>query len=520
VDGLRTEFKALTETMNDGDPLKDNSFIKRYQESLDSFESKALVKLKESKEYENISEAAYLYSGGFTGISPEQDRFFQIAAREKAKYSPHIRNIKNTVRESIVPSDVKIDIPNDLIDSDIEKTLSDNKFQKRLKGWVENCFVDGEIFPLVFVRRDGTIKIRQVDPQEITEFERHPEDKETILTYTREYDNNEGLQKVFYQDFDYEIQIEDEIDGYQSENDFMQGVYCTQFKYGYRDYERCEIPLQPILRYDRIYSDLLMDLARLYHERSRVVWILKVRSGKQGSVDRSTLPFRDSVIKIETDDKTWRIEDPHLSDFNSKEYGHPHKLAVAAGVGFPEYLVFSDSSNSSYATLRSATGPFKMFEQSTQSMWSDNLESFIRFIIRKKVEKKVLPEYVIIERPPLQEVLKIVDLLKTGDSVKLQEAVSSIQEIEKENRKVKTVDIPITVIFPKNMGDNPLLFAQATSILVQAGIISQRTARKWVGVDPDIEALLVKYNTSMDVKTGSTEQPETNLDNKLRRDTV
>lgn len=529
LDALREEVNLIRASMGEETPIDDKSFIVKYQEHVMGFEKKALSSLKESKEYgssfKDISEAAYMYAGGFAGISSEQDRFFQLAAREKVKYSPHIRNIANTVQYAIAPSTVKIDIPNDQVDTIIEEELKKNKFQKRLKGWIRNCFVDGELFPLIFVRSDGTVKIRQVDPQEVVDIETHPEDKETILSYKREVTDlsSSETKTYYYPDYEYEEQKEDEIDGKESENasQFPDGVYCMHFHYGFRDYERCEIPLMPVLRYDRIYTDLLMDLARLYHERSRVVWILKVRSGKQNGVDRTTLPFRDSVIKIETDDKTWRIEDPKLGDFNSREYGHPHRLAVSAGVSFPEYLVYSDSSNQSYASLRKSDSPFALVIQSTQSMWEGNLKEFIGFIIKKKVEKNQLPEYTEIERPPIEEVFNLMAALDSKDSAKISECLEGIKvnEAAKEKKRVKTVDLPVTVIFPKNIGDNPLLFAQAVSILVQAGIMSKRTARKWIGIDPDIEAMLVKYDTPVDVQTGKTEQTETNTEKKITRDT-
>jgi hypothetical protein len=273
-------------------------------------------------------------------------------------------------------------------------------------------------------------------------------------------------------------------------------------------------------------------LSRLYHERSRVSWILKIKSGKQGAVDRSVLPFQGAVIKLETDDRTWRTEDPHLTDFNSRDYGAVHRSAISAGAGMAEAVVFEDSSNQSYASLRHADTPFSMLVADTQRMWSNDLKIFIRTILRELVKHEVLPEKIKIEKVPVAEALKLVTglLSKNSEDIKLvQEAADKLKVIMEsaqvnefvESQIVNTVDLPITIIFPRSLGDNPLLFAQAVTILSQAGIISTRTAQKWIGLDSKIEAMLIKYDIPKDnVQTGKTETARTNYDKKLNRDTT
>jgi hypothetical protein len=368
----------------------------------------------------------------------------------------------------------------------------------------------------MFMRDDGTVKFRTIDPFEIKEFEFHPEDKETILAYKRVSGSDlKGEKDRWYADANYYEQLEDKVDGETSQNELEEGVLLFYFKYGYRDGYRGEQPLLPILRYDRIYEDVLLDLARLYHERSSVVWILRILGNNSNVFSRSDTPVKGAKYKIETDFKRWRIEDTKLSDFNSSDYARPHRLAMAAGVGIPEYAVFQDSSNQSYASLRRADGPLSLLTQSTQNMWCVDVAEMVRVILRELVARRQIEATYKISKLPFEEIIRLISI----DN--LQEA----ELIAKDKNKlieVDTVDLPIAVIFPKLQNDNPLLFAQSLSVLILAGVLSRRTAMKMLGVDPDNELSLISLDPIKLITqagTGKTEQPETNYDRKMDKGT-
>jgi hypothetical protein len=516
---LREQVEQLSSIIETGPKTKYKDSI--YYESYDE--------IKNSPKFENLSEAAFLAVGGISQVTPEEDSYFQVAARDKARYSPFIRNIINLVGSATLSTGIKIDIPNEEVDTIITNILTKAKFNSKLKGFVRNEYTDGEIFIARYMRSDGTVKYRTLDAQEITEIEYHPEDKETVLAVKRDwFDTKYKPHTTWYAISGYEEQKEDEIDGAYSDHDseVEENPIVFFFRYGYREGRRGETPLLPVLRYDRIYEDVLLDLARLYHERSSVAWILKLKGNNPNILDRTDRPVRGAKIKIETDNKVWRVEDVKISDFNSDNYAKPHRLAIAAGVGIPEYLLFQDISNASYASLRAAGGPFDMLISSIQDRWVENIQEMVKDILKGLVKKgKLKSEYEIAKLPSMQEILNLGKL----EGTELKEG-ADILKAKVTKVKVKTEELPVSVIFPTAHDDNPLLTAQATSILVQAGIMSRRTAMKLIGLDPENENALISVDRLVNVmnNNGTTQpnsqprsqQPETNYANKMNRDTA
>jgi len=523
IQGLKEEVASLSAMVyNDKSlPEYEKAFIARYQESIDNLENRT------KKRFEKLDESAFVIAGGLMQSTVEEDKFFQLAARDKVRYSPFIRNIRNIIVSAALSGNIKVDIPHEETDQAVEKILASNKFSQKLKSWIANEFVDGEIFIPMFMRQDGTTKFRWLDPQEIMDIEHHPNDNEVILSFVRQFNSNGSTNIKNYPHVDYYEQLEDEVDGVSSKFQLESEPLVFYFKYGYRPEDRGELPLIPILRYDRIYEDVLIDAARLYHERSRVLWIRRlIGSNQQTGFSRTDLPTKGGVVKVETDYLRWRVEPSHLSDHVNREYGRIFRLAIAAGVGLPEYLIFEDSSNQSYASLRSANNPFYLTIGYIQSHWVDNIKELVRVVLRELVKRNILPEEVEIERLPIQEAYNIIaevtKAMDMKDSNLLQEAKNKVDITKREKITTKTIDLPVAVMFPKPVSDQPLLQAQALSILRQAGIISKRTSMKILGLDPQTEILLLKYEEPKEIPSkstvgGKTELPQTNLDRKIAR---
>lgn len=522
---LREQVEVLYSAFEEKNPFQsDRSFISRYTESLEKSFEKGLDTLCEShkKTKKELMEVLYFQSGGISLETPEEHAFFIRACREKARYSPFVRNIKNIVREAVLSSTLKIDLPNEDLDSIITESLKRAKFFKKIPGWVENEYIDSEIFVAMFISPDGKLQFREIDPLEITDIEYHPEDKEVYFAFKREWDTEEGIKSKWYAHANYEVEKGTEVSDHAQ--DFDQDTFVFYFKYGYRAGQRGEIPLQPILRFDRIYEDVLLDLARLYHERSSVVWIMKIKGNNPNAFSRTDQPVRGAKYKIETDNKEWRIEDTKLSDFNSDNYARPHRLAMASGVGIPEYQVFMDISNQSYSSLRKSDSPLSALAQAIQNRWSDNITEVVQVILREFPKRNVegIELTYNISKLPIDEMFKILH----NPEYQLSESLFE-EDAGTKKPKTKTVaieDMPISVIFPKQQNDNPLLFAQSLAVMIQAGFLSRRTAAKLAGFDPDNELSLISLDTFMqntnNATMGRTEQPATNYDRKLDKGTV
>jgi len=477
----------------------------------------------ESKE-EKLKED-YIFGGGVFSYTSEGNRTSLIkASRFRTEISPFIRNITNTLKASVTNKSVKIDIPNEKVDVVINDILKRNYLNRKLKGWVTNTFVDSEIFIRLYVRNDGNFLIRDTDPLEVTDIIYDEDDLENIKGFERQYSHpNSGMITRYYRNGS-----NDEED---YERDYENNIFMLYFKYGTRPGKRGESQLLPVLRWDRIYEDNLLDLATLYHERSKVVWIKEIRGNDVNSLGTTTKPYNSSVFRVETDTVKWRIEDSKLQDFNDDQYGRVHRLAIAAGVTFPETYVFSDSTKTAYASLRKAETPFSLLIEDTRAMWSENIKDMVKLMIRELVKIKKLPKTTTIKRIPQHKFVEALALIERhkDNYERLYEAFDNFDSEEEEVR-IKTEDIPVAVFFPQHTLDNPLQQAQALEVLRRAGIISQRTAIKRAGEDPELEMALMKYDvTPISVSsTGTggsrsasqtrTQTPDDNYDSKLGRD--
>lgn len=176
----------------------------------------------------------------------------------------------------------------------------------------------------------------------------------------------------------------------------------------------------------------------------------------------------------------------------------------------PEAFVFQDSSNQSYASLRKADTPFQLLINDNQTFWSENIEEIVRAMLRHFVESGLLDEVIEIERIPQDRVLevyaKVTEMLQEGKKVE----EISIEETEKEKIAVKTVDIPISITFPKQPAENPLIQAQALEVLRRAGLISRRTGIKQAGLDSERELYLMDLEGPVAEPAQSMKPPEDN----------
>jgi len=548
--GLENELEYLNGLIGDKkEEIEKGFFAAQYAEAVTKQGDVNFKEvINESKDKKTkVSEAAWGMGGGYyLAYSEEEREYFVKAARDKVQFSPFMRNIKNIIKSAVLSDSLKIDIPQEQVDIVVAEILKINNFDEKLKKWIPDTFVDSEKFVTFFINKDGNILLREVDPLDIEEIIYHPKDRETIIGYKQHYTTEDGdnnpkeYQDAFLDESKKNTQLDWSISlGADGIKDDELMLY---FRYGHRVGERGEIPLLPALRYDRIYEEIILDLARLYHERAKVIWILRIKGKESKDFSRTTKPVRGGTIKIETDNKTWRIENPRLADHTSKEYGSPHKGAIAASVGLPAYLIFADTSNQSYASLRKGDSPYNLTIKMHQSFWSDNIQRLIRVIIKELVKRKKLPEEVTIAKIPAQDAssvmmevmsvvnavdtdqkkvlegMKMIEAIETKYKVKLQEA-----EVKPVKVKIKTVNLPVNVIFPRQESDNPLLMAQALGVFVNLGIMSLRTARKKIGLDADLEAALIlaepapEEPANVKKKTGKAEQPETNQSRKLDR---
>jgi len=515
LESLRTELEMIKE-----DKVNSRNPSPFFQE-MKSF-------YKEFSE-EGISEAAFTFGGGGSNYIAEADRIHLTkSSRFRSEVSPFIKNIKDILRASVTNRTIKIDIPSDKIDTLINDILKKNKIYKRLKGWVENCYIDSECFIRLYLEEKGDFKLRETDSLEIREILYDEDDVEDIVGFERRYDTTEGEGVRYYRNGlnEESYSIDDKIS-------FEENTIMFYFRYGYRPGRRGESQLLPILRWDRIYEDILLDLARLYHERAKVVWIKTIKGNDNNATSTTTRPYASSVFRVETDTIKWRIEDPNLADFNDQQYGRVHRLAIAAGVNMPEAYVFSDSSKTAYASLRKADTPFSLLVDDTQAMWSENIKEMVRVIIRELIRLKKIPKTTKIKRIPQSKFVEALSLAQgLNDDPKnerLNEALDNFDPQEEEVR-INTEDIPVSVFFPKRNTENPLQTAQSLEVLRRAGVISQRTAIKMAGEDPELEMAMMKYdvtpiaiqtvdNKAKNVNQTRSQTPQDNYDKKLNKGT-
>ena len=240
----------------------------------------------------------------------------------------------------------------------------------------DKLLVDGEIFFALFLGPQGAVKIRRIDPLEISEIITDPDDIEDVKYYRRQWaDRQSGVHDDYYRSTT-NIKGDPAKDVYGREVHHTQDALVYHLNYNTIS-QRGNPLLLPALDWIKQYRRFLASRIAVMLALARFAWRTKVKGG-QTAVDamKATLHEEEvnagsalfenmgvdtTPIKTETGAK------------NAYTDGRMIKLQIAAAVGIPEQY-FGDISIGNLATAKTVELPMMKMFQSYQKVWEDTYQ--------------------------------------------------------------------------------------------------------------------------------------------------
>ncbi len=242
--------------------------------------------------------------------------------------------------------------------------------------------LDGEIIVLLFVNTgDGSVVVRDIEPNEVTDIILSPDDYRKIEAIRRVYS-----KKVYTSDYkSYRIETIDEIIRPGEPDPTNDNIV--------RDFIIVKMPtvatqirgvpeLSSHLYWLKQYRQLLDTRIALNKMRASYIWDVTV-VGDEEDVKRvrneNSKPPKPGTVKFHNDKVVWEAKDANINAQDSEADLRAVKLMSVAGSGQPEYMITGDASNANFASTQETTLAFlKCLED-----YQDLFEYFINSLFNK-----------------------------------------------------------------------------------------------------------------------------------------
>jgi hypothetical protein len=338
-----------------------------------------------------------------------------------------------------------------------------NKMRSRAKEIVRRCMRDGEVFLRRFVskKEPGMMLLRFMDPALVRNpqgtqvgsnttygIETDPEDVETPVKYW--YD---GKPIPAAEVFHFKILVDSDV-------------------------KRGRTFLEIVARWLALYRDWLEDRIKLNKVRSTVALVRKVlgtptqaaniaaayKTKRLLNADSSQMAQMPEGVSVVTTNKNveYAFLSPNLQASDVHHDGRAILLAIAAGTGFPEFMVTSDASNANYASTMVAEAPGTREFQDWQDYFADVFETIFTACVEMG-----------------------------RDAGKLPASEEQEQEPEEPGKEPTVATVPLEtgcdIVFPELVHRDILQETQAYVLQVGQAWMSKRTAATRLDLDYDSE---------------------------------
>lgn len=413
----------------------------------------------------------------------------QDACFNKYISDPHMQSIVNNVKQYVLGRGIKYDCLDPKAQAVLTAFWKANLMERRQKRMVKSEFIEGEYFLAYFADfNTGRVKVRKIPPKQITDIETHPEDLETKRAYERSYNVNGTPTTTWYADVDYLSQKSEGNGGTSKhEGELKEGCFVQFIKDGFEDETRGRPPCYAILKWLKLYEQLLLDGASRWHELAKVLFFKKVKSPRGDISTRAERAPKGGVTLIETEHKTYRTEAPKVAAGEADTIGKMLLHRIGAGQTIPLYILDQDASNENYASIRKSDSPFSQMIIDRQDFWQIEFERMFRAVLWVNVEAKQLPEETKIKSYAVEVLIQVFDRInhRVIEGVEWQEVVGEIGKMlegkkEKETN-IRTVDLPISIVFPDVIHENPKEIAEVLKIHKELGLSSKATMAEKAG---------------------------------------
>ena len=424
-------------------------------------------------------------------LTTENLHNIQDACFNKYGIDPHMQSIVNNVKQYTLGRGIKYDCLDPKAQTVLTTFWKDNLMERRQKRMVKSEFIEGEYFLAYFVDYStGRVKVRKFPPKQITDIETHPEDLETKLAYQRSYVMNKEIQTAWYADIDYVLQkgVNGAISTHDSE--LKEGCFIQFIKEGFEDEVRGRPPCYSVLKWLKLYEQVLLDGATRWHELAKVLYFKSIKGPRGDISTRSERAPKGSVMLIETEHKTYRTEAPKVAAGEADIIGKMILHRIGAGQTIPLHILDQDASNENYASIRKSDSPYNQMITDRQDFWQIEFERMFRVSLQVAVKAKKLRPETKIKSYAVEVLIDVLDRVNRqvmeGIGMKeiIEEAAGVLKESDEKEVSIKTVDLPISIVFPDVIHESPKELAEVLKIHKDLGIaatatLSERAGYNW-----------------------------------------
>jgi len=313
-------------------------------------------------------------------------------------------------------------------DSKANQCILSARGQRKLS---DKLLIDGEVFFALFLGSGGEVKIRTIDPLEITEIITDPDDKEDVRFYKREWtDTTGGGHTDFYRSTTNIKNIATQDSGRISRQKTEDAlIYHLTYN---TVTQRGNPLLLPALIWIKYYTKFMASRIAVMLALAKFAWKTKVTGG-QTSVD---------AVKAKTHGQSTAAGSVLLENLGSDttpikadtgagqayQDGRQIKLMIAAAVGIPEQY-FGDISIGNLATAKTVELPMMKMFQSYQKVWEDTYKDINEIVFthnnipedKQYVDMdfpKIAPSVIAEAATAIAQILQVMPELGDSDDVK------------------------------------------------------------------------------------------------------
>jgi len=439
-------------------------------------------------------------------LSPTDSETLRTQATKFYYKEPHARNIIRLLEKYVVGRGFSVSPMSEVeaVEEVWKEFWKHNKMDLRKKEIVRRVFRDGEIFNRYFDDHE-IVALRFMNPGKVADPEPGPELGKVKgmtgkCTYGIETDKDDIETVLAYWYKGDRIKAK-EVDHYKIMVD--------------SDVKRGRSILEIVAPLIKMYNDWLKDRMKLNKVRAAVAIVRKitgspsqaaniadatrVKTSKQLAADGTAKQRAPEGVSMFTTNKgvEYDMLAPNLQASDVQHDGRAILLAIATGVGFPEYMTSGDASNSSYASTMIAEGPAVMEFEDWQDFFAIIFTDIFERVIQFGIDKGILP----VSETVTEKVEKEVDGVKTFE----------------EQEVTKPLSTECNIVFPEIVARDIEKLCKALVIQKGEGWVSNHTACADLDRDYDKEQELIKQEEEEE-GNGEEDLPEDREDESFKKE--
>lgn len=447
-------------------------------------------------------------------------RLIQLIVNSRYNVDPYCRNIVDNLTRYVIGQDFKFSVQAIEIEEVLEDFANQVDFGELIKDYFKTSMKDGEVGLALKSRvRKGAKKVDWIATktfsEEVRAIEFNLEDGSKKYSYHKKFavidQNNVKTVDRWIADIDYFYQFSTRgnvlaFDGKKSENHgkLTEDEVMAWFQHGDGREVRGRVPLEPVLRDLRLFEDFRINRAILNYERSKVLYIkkLKAQIGRLNSsseVRKSSSPKGGVQLTLGPMEE-YEMKTANLHAADADNDGLLFLYAISTGISIPIYILGMRADQQNYSAIKNTDSPFIQMILDLAGDFKSSLTKVFKWVLYRNIQAGVLPKEMTIKRVAREKMdswfatqMKIVNVIQEAVEQKRKIEDAVVQQIDTalddamEEVTISTLDMPIDIIIADAVKPNPLELAKVAFIERRLGIVSSQTLSEKRGYNWPVE---------------------------------